>query len=231
MKKFIIGFALLVLTMFFGIWAFSLLHHPSDVLMSPSGKYKVELYGDKRRPWFFSNTLTAKMYASEKILAVDEIHSADAFDTSFELTYQKYIWTNENILSFRGIQNHEVATDKNGDSLSISNTTDKDIRFLKVVFSVNMFLVLELPAHSSQTVFINHSKAPEYIWATGEFADGEKIKFKGVNFAEKKKDGIKELFKYCASVGGNEVSINSLQIEGYETDEKIIVPKVENCSQ
>ncbi|MCA1622871.1 MAG: hypothetical protein LC768_11365 [Acidobacteria bacterium] len=233
MKKFIVGFLFLLVTTVSGILAFNFFEMPSDVFVSPSGKYRVELYGNKERPWlpFSENPMTAKVYSNGEMLASPTIHTSYWLENSFEQKYQKYIWTDDKILSFRRIQNHEVANDKNGDSLLISNKTDRDIRFLKIVFSVNMFLVFELAPHSSQTVYINHSKAPEYIYAMGEFTNGEKIRFKGVNFPEQAKKGKTELFKYCASVENNGVSINSIQIEGYETNPKVIVPIVGNCSQ
>lgn len=230
MKKNLIGFLFLLVTTVSGILVFNFFEKPTDVFVSPSGKYKIELYGNKERPWlpFSENPMNAKVYSNGEMLASPTIHTSYWLENSFEQYYQKYFWTDENILSFRGIQNHEVANDKNGDSLSISNKTDRDIRFLKIYFSVNMFLVLELVPHSSQAVYINNSKGPQYIYAMGEFADGEKIKFKGVNFPEQKK-GKTELYDYCVSVENNKVLINSVQIEGYETDPKISVPKVENC--
>ncbi len=233
MKKIIIGFLFLLITTVSGILAFNFFEKPSDVFVSPSGKYKIELYGNKERPWlpFSENPMTAEVYSNGEMLTSTTIHTSYWLENSFEQYYQKYIWTDDNILSFRGIQNHEVANDKNGDSLLISNKTDREMRFLRISFSVNMFLVLELAPHSSQTVYVNHSKAPQYIYASSEFADGEKIKFKAVNFPEQAKKGKTGLFKYCASVENNEVSINSVQIEGYVTDPKIIIPKVENCSQ
>lgn len=228
MKKFAIGFALLILTTFAGISGFSLLEQPNDVFVSPSGKYRVELYGNKERPWlpFSENPITAKIYSSGEMLDSTTIHTSYWLENSFEQYYQKYVWTDDNILSFRGSGNHKVANDTNGDLLKISNKTDREIRFLKVSFSINMFLVLELAPHSEQIVYVNHSTANESIYAEGEFADGEKLNDKSVTFSEQAKKGKTELFKYCVSVENSGVSINSFQIEGYETN-----PKVKSYSQ
>jgi hypothetical protein len=231
MKKAALGIIFLLLTTIIGVIGHSYFEKPFEILISPNGKYKVELYGDKRRPWFFTNTVSAKIFDGQKLLAEQELHHGDWMDNSFESLYQKNVWVDDNIISFRGIQNHKVANVENGDSLVIKNNTEREIRFLELAFSVNKFLVINLPPHSSQTIFVNHSKANEYIFATGEFSDGQKITFKGVNFAEKSKKNSSQLFKYCASIENNTILINSIQIEGFETNPEIIIPKAEKCSQ
>ncbi len=233
MKKIIIGFLFLLLTSISGIFAFKFFEMPTDVFVSPNGKYKIELYGNKERPWlpFSENPMTARIYSNGEMFTSTTIHTTYWLESSFEQYYQKYVWTDDDIFSFRGIQNHEIATEKNGDSLLVNNKSDQKIRFLKIGFSVNKFLILDLEPHSSRTVYVNSLKGPEYIHAEGVFEDGRKIAWRSVNFSEKAKKGKTELFKYCASVENSKVSINSVQVEGYETDPKVIVPKVENCSQ
>ncbi len=220
---------MLISTTIVGFIAYSLIKKPFDVLVSSNGRYKVELYED--RQLFFVSTVNAKIFDNEKLLAEDKLYTGDLLDGSFTSIYQKYVWVDDNIITFRGIENHQVANDRNGDSLVISNNTEREIRLLKIDFSINMFLVVNLAPHSHQTVYVNHSKALEWISARGEFSDGQKISFKGVNFTEKSKNNLNELFKYCVSIEEDKFLINSLQIEGYEDNPKIIIPKAKKCIQ
>jgi len=231
MKKAALGIAFLLWTTIIGVIGYSYVEKPFEILISPNGRYKVELYGDKRRPWFFTNTVSAKIFDGQRFLSETDLHSGDWMDSSFESIYKKYVWVDDNIISFRGIQNQQIANEQNGDSLVISNNTEREIRFVELAFSVNRFIVINLPPHSSQTIYVNHSKANEYIFAMGEFSDGQKINLKGVNFAEKSKKNINELFKYCASIENNTILINSVQIEGYKTNPLTIIPRAEKCSQ
>lgn len=230
MRRAILGICFLIFTTLVGVFGYSYSEKPFDVLISPNEKYKVELYGNKQRPWFFANTVTAKIFESGKYLASDEIHYGDWMDSSFDLTYQNYIWVEDNILSFRGTQNHQVAGGENGDSLLISNRSEKQIRLLKIRFGVNLFLIFDLPPNSSQRVYINHSKAPEDIYAEGKFSDGNKIASEGVIFTEASKRRIDGLFKYCVSVENGKVLINSSQIEGNKTFPNVVIPKSETCN-
>lgn len=68
MKKFTIGVSLLVFTLAVGIFSYNSFEQPIDTFISPNGKYKVELYGDKRRPWWFTNIVSAKIYSSDEFL-------------------------------------------------------------------------------------------------------------------------------------------------------------------
>ncbi len=233
-KKITIGFLFLLITTVGGILAFDFLQMPTDVFVSPNGKYKVELYGNKERAWlpFFENPITAKVFSNNEALISTTVHTSYWLENSFEQYYQKYVWVDDNILSFRGVQNHEIANDKNGDSLLITNKTERDIRFLNIGFSVNKFLVIELVAGASQRIYINHSKSQRYIYGTGEFADGGEIEFEGVNFPEKSIQGTDALLKYCATVENDKLSINSRLMEGYKMDPKIIIiSKTANCPQ
>jgi hypothetical protein len=231
MKRFFVGIVLLILTLFIGIVGYDFLQKPTDTLISPTGKYKVKLYGDKSRPWFFENTLDAMVLKNEQTLVEDQIHYGDWLDNSFESLYQKSIWIDDNTLSFRGAENQNIPNADAADSLTVVNKTDKEIKFLKVRFSLNMFLIFELPPHSMKTLYINHSKASDYINVAGEFTNGEPIKYRGVNFFDDEKDKQGGLFNYCASVGDDKVLINGIQVEGYETYPGIVIPKVKNCFQ
>jgi hypothetical protein len=204
MKKIIIGFALLILTTIAGIWAFSLLQKPIDIFVSPSGKYKVELYGDKRRPWFFANTVTAKMLAHEKVLASEQIHYGDALDVSFESAYKFIDWENNNVLRF-GFK--EKVADNHADTLTIINNSSQKLKYLVAIFSRSKYLIFELNSASSQLLTENYSTHNNDIYIGGVFEDGEKIESKGANFPEQSEEEKTDLFKYYASVENNKVSI------------------------
>ena len=191
MKKFVFGFFILLATLIIGIWSFNSLERPIDTFISPNGKYKVELYGDKRRPWFFTNIVTAKMYSSDKLFASDQLHSGDGFDVSFESAYEENFWTDNNVLSFRGIKNHQLDKNNNAYLLLVTNRTERNIRYLKAKLSRNLFLIFDLEPHSSRTFSVNHSidqELEQYIYAVGEFENNEKIKLTGRRFSEESKE-------------------------------------------
>lgn len=197
------------LTVVVGVIAFGFLEKPTDVFVSPNGKYIVELFGNKERPWlpFSANSITSKIYSDNKPFASTNIHTSYWMESSFVQYYQKHVWVADNILSFRGLQNHTVATEENGDSLQIVNKTSSKIRFLKIKYSIVEFLILDFEQYSSQAVFTNHSEGPEYITVEGEFMNGKKIEWKGVNFSEDSKKAKDGLLKYVVTIAENEVLI------------------------
>ena len=97
-------------------------------------------------------------------------------------------------------------------------------------YAINRYVVFDLESQAKVTIHNRYSRANEYIYVEGEFADGEKLEANGVNFSETSKRLIKNPFQFCVSIENKKSSINSLQLEGYESFPKVIIPKVENCS-
>lgn len=119
-------------------------------------------------------------------------------------------------MSFRGIQNHNIATKENGDSLQIFNKTDGKILFVKTSLSVVKLLILEMLPNSSKTVYVNHLKGSPYITVEGEFVDGKKIELKGVNFSEKSKREKIGNLKYNILIQKDKVLIEDSDSESKE---------------
>ncbi len=215
MKKVGIGFLLLLITTVFGLVAFDFFQKPTDVFVSPSRKYKVELYGNKRRPWLFTNTVIAKMFADEEFLASEEIHSGDAFDVSFESAYKFINWQNDNVLRF---SYEDKNADKDIDKLMIFNNSSKKLKYIYVRFSENKYLIFGLNAGTPQVLTKRHSTAIADVYASGTFEDGGKIK-SGASFPYTEK-----------SVAEKPVQLCVLLEEGENNTMNNIV-KITDCSQ
>jgi hypothetical protein len=226
-KQFVICFCLVTVANFFVVSFFKKFDKPTDVYISPNNKYKVELWEDKTQPFlpFETNIVTAKMVVADKYEYSTPIHYADWMDTSFDKTYFYFDWEKENILR---IGNTKLVSE--GDSVTVTNNSSKKIRFLRFGYALNEYLVFELEPKSKITVYNRYSTGDEYIYVDGEFEDGGKIPTNNVNFSEKAKRGVKNLFQFCISIDNTKSLINSTEIEGYQTDPKVIIPKVENCS-
>ncbi len=207
MKKVAIGFLFLLITTVGGLIAFDFLQKPTDIFVSPSGKYKVELYGNKQRPWLFTNIITAKMFADEKFLASEEIHSGDAFDISFELAYKFINWQNNNVLRF-GYEDKNA--DKDVDKLTIYNNSSKKLQYVNVRFSEDKYLIFELDAGASQVLTKKHSTAIADVYVGGKFEVGEKFG-SGASFPYTEKSIAEKSFQLCILLEDSENnSINNI---------------------
>jgi hypothetical protein len=215
-----------MITNFVGISCYKNSDKPLDIYISPNKEYKVELWGDKTQPSlpFQTNVVTAKMFIRDNYKYSTQIHYADWFDTSFDKTYFFVDWEKDNILR---LGNTKLVSE--GDSVTVTNNSSKKIRFLKFGYAISKYLVFNLESQSKVTIHNQHSIKDEYIYVDGEFYDGEKIPTNNVNFSETAKRRIKNPFQFCISIENKESLINSVQIEGYQTNPKVIIPKVENC--
>lgn len=233
-SKIVVAGVSLFLTFLVGLLVIRYFEEPIDVFVSPNGKYRIELYGDKERPWlpFYENSVKADVVSNGVRNRGLHIHTGDWMDSSFDLTYQKFRWHNERVLGFHGVGNHEPVASDFGDSLTLLNNTAKRIAYLNVTFGVNRFLVFDLEPGENQELFVVHGMHHQYIYVAGEFENGLHVKGAGLNFTEKAKKQRKGLFRYCATVVGESVVVNGIGIDGTSSSPKeIIVPAVSECGE
>lgn len=203
MKKVAVGFLFLLITIAGGIAAFNFLQKPTDVFVAPNGKHKVELYGDKRRPWFFTNIITAKMFADEKFLASEKIHSGDALDISFESAYKFIGWQNDDVLRF-GYEDKNAV--KNVDKLTIYNNSSKEPQYVYIRFSEDKYLIFQLKPKTSQVLTKPHSTAIADIYVGGKFEADEKVE-SGASFPYTEKSKAEKPFQFCVSLEDGESNL------------------------
>lgn len=219
----------------FGTGIFTFWHSESatDIFVSPNGTYRIEFWGDKGRASFFSlgNSVNARIFTGQKLVGDTTIHMGDFMDSSFDLTYQKFVWHNEKVFGLHGIRDHDLVTVENGDSLTVTNNSSKEINYLNVTFGVNRFLILNLEPGNSQIVFRNHSMAPEWISGSGQFADGGAISWNGLSFFEEEKKKRERLFRYCLTVNADQLAINSVDLVGENLNPSRITARVHSCGE
>ena len=206
---------------------------PIDVHLSPDGHYRIELFGHKgpRNFPIGSNSVHAHVYSGDRFIGTTSIHTNDFMDTSFEMTYQQFRWSSESVFGLHGVADHDVATNTNGDSLTITNGSSKRINFLNITFGVNKFIALELEPGGSRRVHINHSMAPTWIAGDGAFVDGQSINWHGMNFFEDAKRGKERLFRYCFTVKDSGLKIDSLDVVGENSSPRVVTPTVTTCGE
>ena len=222
----------LFLTFIVGVVGFRYFEQPTDLFVSPNGKYRLELFGDKERPWdpFRTNRVTADILSDGIRRRGIHVHTGDWMDSSFDLTYQRLRWHNERVFGFHGDNNHEGVNEGYADSLTLTNKTEMRIAYLNARFGNNRFLVFDLEPGETQVLFAAHGVSHEYIYVDGEFENGVQVGGTGLNFSESSKKQKSELFQYCAAVVGENVVVNGLGIEGTSSwPNEIRVPAVSSC--
>jgi hypothetical protein len=133
-------------------------------------------------------------------------------DISFELAYPQHAWVSNNVLRFW--RNPDVP-EKKSDRLLVSNRTGKVIRYLKIN-AKDMFLIFDLEPTSTLELNPSHQSWLSWIECEGEFIDGQRISWKGVNFFHR--GTIGEPLRYCVSISDDGVRIESPQIEGFDSN-------------
>jgi hypothetical protein len=99
--------------------------------------------------------------------------SHNAFDLSFESGFPDCRWLSDNVVEFY----YKEFFDKGSDSLTIKNSTDKTIKYLRVL-SENEFLILDIAPGSGMTVRIPAARGDsQSISVEGAFNDEVKIGF------------------------------------------------------
>jgi hypothetical protein len=204
----------------FGTLVVALLLRPPTVFISPDGQFKIELYGNMERPEvpFLSTDLTADVFVNGQKLERTYIYpSGDFFESSFDSVYRDLSWDSENVFGFHRNSRSKIASEEDGDSLTVSNKTDRTIGFLNIMFGGNRYLLMNLGSKSSQSIYVRNSMYNEYIDVSGVFSDRTKIEGDGKNFTETSKYKNKRLFRYCATVENDRVRVNSVDLDGYST--------------
>lgn len=210
MRKFIVGVFALIASTFAGTWTFSLLEKPVDVFISPDGKNKAELFGNKNRPWFFRNTVTAKIYSDNKLLALEGIHYGDSSDVSFESAYKFIDWQNNNVLRFGYEENNPQ---KDIDKLTIFNKSPKNLQYMLIRFFRDKYLIFDLKAGESQVLTKKRSAEIADYYVLGKLENGEKIE-SSVSLTYSNKSTADNPFQFCVSVeeGKNNLVNNAVRI-------------------
>jgi hypothetical protein len=214
MKKFIFGFFLLLITITVGIYSFKFLEKPTDVFISPNEKYRVELYGNKKRPWFFTNTVAAKIFSNGNIIANTQIHSGDAFDISFESAYKFIAWQNDRVLRF-GYEDKNL--EKDVDVLTVTNNSSEKLKYLEIRFCEDKYLMFELNTGESQVLTKKHL-TPADVYVSGEFENGFGFE-SGSSFPYTEKSIAENPFHICVS------------LKNSENESKNNIAKITDCSQ
>jgi hypothetical protein len=225
--KFIALVITLAVTLTAGVMAHRLFFKPSVWLSSssPSRTYTVELTGNKSRSFYHAVGFNL-IKNGQTLVRNAHAHSGDWMDIIFELAYPQHSWESENVLRFwRGPD----APEKKPDMLLVSNGTGKVIRYLKVN-AKDMFLIFDVEPKSTLELRPSHQSWLGWVECEGEFMDGKRISWKGVNFFHR--DTIGEPLKYCVSISDGGVRIESPQIEGYDSNgsgDNPNIPKVRSC--
>ncbi|HEY0082069.1 MAG TPA: hypothetical protein VGB61_04710 [Pyrinomonadaceae bacterium] len=230
MRKLYISVTAITLTA--GLAAYWFLSSPSPLFAtsSPAKTYRVELAGDKSSPYLpaIEHEVSFDVFKhGNRIIKNARAHSGDWFDISFELAYPQHIWADEAILRFgRELNAPGVKTD----TLAVKNTTGKTIKYLKIK-SKDMFLIFDLPPQSMRSLTSSHQSWLSWIEGEGEFTDGGRISWSGVNFSHH--DRLGESLRYCISISESGLRIESPQIEGFDAQasgDAPNVPKAEGCN-
>lgn len=135
------------------------------------------------------------------------------------------IWVNNSILRFGWKKDF---SDTDPDLVYIRNETDKAIKYLKVN-ARDIFLLIDFPAKSCVALKSGHQGWQSWLTIDGQFDDGRKITWHGVNFFHK--DEIKKTLRYCITISEMATKIESPDIEGYygPHGNRITAPKSPDC--
>lgn len=222
-----VAFAVILAALAFGGVGCAPLSKPSVFFTtsSPQGAYKVEMSGHKNSPSvpFIDHETRFSLFKNGQPLVVAApVYTYDILDSGFAEKYPEGSWVNDSVLRF----GYKVAETKSRtDSLSISNYTDKTIKYLKITVE-DLLFVFEMPPKSKMKLPVPHGVSLSWIWVAGEFEDGQPLKSNGANFSYK--DQSSEPLRYCVSVDETVVKVESPMMEGY-IDRGTSIPKAENC--
>lgn len=168
---------------------------------SPTGKYTVELTGDKGRGGLVTYAVVKyNLLVDGRPVTRDRLaHYGDWMDISFELAYPEHAWIDEKTLRFWNEHRREDKLD----TLVISNNTAKRIKFLRIK-AWDMFFVFDVKPNTKQKLTFTHRTESKQISAEGEFEDRALIDY-GVSFPEHRR---REPVGYCMTIDYAHVTIN-----------------------
>lgn len=191
--------------------------------------YAVELTGNKSSPKlpFYNHWTNLNLFKNGSPLVKNaRVATYDLFDSGFGDLYSEYIWSSDSVLRF-GSDVYE--SEKSPDSLTVLNRTNKNIKYLKIEAG-DMLFIFEPPPDSTNKYPVPHLGDSPWVLAEGEFADGERINWKGANFLNKEKR--ENALRYCVSVTDDGVKIESPLMDGYNrvgSSYEPNIPKAANC--
>jgi hypothetical protein len=196
---------------------------------SPNKTYTFELTGRKSRPSVPGVMNEARfnlLKGTDPLVKNAYVDSYDWFDSDFVEMYPEHKWVNESILRF----GYKLAKSQQSiDSLTVSNRTDRLVRYLKITAS-DMIFVFDLPPRSATKLAVPHQGWLSWVAAQGAFSDGQSLPTNGVNFFHR--DRLTDPLQYCVSVSEGLIKIESPVMDGYNGDatpEKPNVAKVTSC--
>lgn len=158
---------------------------------SPDGTYILKLIGEKDRPLFFTNEVRFNVEKNNKSFLKNKyLHSADAFDLSFELGYPNYHWFSKNGIQF---YNKKEFAKNEKLILIIFNESEEKIKYLRVQ-SKDKILLFDIQPQSQTKIFVTGDKN-DYLWieVEGENYKGETFG-KNLNILKDKKTLTSILF-------------------------------------
>lgn len=196
---------------------------------SPNNTYTLQLTGNSRRPKTPFLEHEARFHlikAGERVVSNAYVDSYDWFDSDFAGMYPEHKWLNESTVRFG---DELKKSEGSPDSLTISNATDKPLRYLKVTIR-DMLFVFDVSPHTTTRLSVPHQRWMSWVAAEGAFSDGQSIPFDGVNFFHH--DQLTVPLQYCLTVSGGSIRIASTVMAGYNGDvklEKPNAPKIARC--
>lgn len=223
MKRFILSTFLFILA--FGTIACAVVAQSSVFLTtsSPNKTYVVEFTGNKHAPSVpgVNHEVRFNLFKNDHLLVKNAyVDEYDWFDSDFAGMYSEYKWLNDSVLRIgSGVSKSE----KSVDSLVVSNKTNKTVKYLRIVAG-DMLFVFEMPPTSTSKFSVPYLGELPWVAGEGEFADGQKIKWNGVNFQNKEKR--KDSLRYCMSIDENSLKIESPLMNGYNGDGTSETPNI-----
>jgi hypothetical protein len=186
-------------------------HRPWLSSTSPSQKYTVELTGDRGRGGFFIYSVVNYniLVNGEMITRDRRLHSGDSMDISFELAYPEHAWIDDNTLRF---WSNEQRHGDDPDTFLVTNNTEKEISFLRVKTTWDLFFVFDIRPHSQLKLAFTHRSEGKYFSVEGEFKDHSVIDY-STRFLENQS---REPKVYCTTIDYDRVTIKSPTEWGYD---------------
>jgi len=199
--------------------------------VSPAKTYRLELTGTSHRPKVPGVMNEARFNltkSGERVVTNAPVDAYDWFDSDFAEMYPEHKWLNDYSVRF-GYQVSDLK--RRSDSLTVSNASDKPVRYLKITIGDMLFLFDVAPG-ATMDLQVPHEGWLGWVAATGTFVDGQSIPFNGANFFHR--DMLKVPLHYCLTVADGKIRIASTVTDGYNGDarpEKPNLPKVARCDE
>ncbi|MDQ3798143.1 MAG: hypothetical protein M3384_01725 [Acidobacteriota bacterium] len=202
---------------------------------SPDKTYTFELTGNAFSPSlpFYDHRTNFNLFKNNRSLVKNaQVMAYDFFDSGFSEMYSGHNWESESVLRFR-TKDYRRRSRENSDSLTVSNKTSKNIKYLRITAG-DMFFIFEMPPDSTDKHSVPQLGDLPWVMAEGEFADGRRIDWNGVNFLnrDRQRRQQNDSLGYCISVLDDGVKIESPQLDGFNrggTSHKPNVPKAPDC--